>query len=434
MDAGSRLASLVLPFRDPRKGATMILSRLVPAPAAAAVLLLGAGPLASGPPAGSALSAQEPAAGSAPPSSYMAEIEGAQRPDRGGLDAFTLDELMEEFGVPGVGVAVIRDFGIHWAKGYGVADVESGRPVDTETLFQAASMSKPVAALAVIKAVEDGYFGLDDDVNDVLTSWTLPGGGYTRERPVTPRALTSHTSGLGDGFGFPGYEPGEPLPTVLQILEGEEPSNVGEVFMERPPMTAQKYSGGGVTVMQLALTDAVGRPFPELLHDWVLEPAGMTASTFRQPLPPARQADAARAHDGRGERMGPPWHVYPELAAAGLWTTPTELARLLIEVQRTLRDGQGRVASRPAVGEMVSPVGVGDFAVGFSVEKRGEGWYFGHGGSNWGFRGLMLAHKVKGYGVVVMTNASRGSVLAREIEERVERAYGWDSLDDPLVR
>lgn len=379
------------------------------------------------------LLATDPMAGQEP-DHFIERIEGVQEPDRGGLDRFTLDELMEEYGVPGVSVAVIHDFRIHWTKGYGVADVETGRPVDTETLFQAASMSKPVAALAVMKAVEEGRFSLDDDVNDILTSWTLPGDGFTDARPVTPRTLTSHTAGLGDGFGFPGYEPGEALPTVVQILEGEEPSNVGRVFMERPPMQAVKYSGGGVTLMQLALTDAVGRPFAPLLRDWVLDPIGMERSTFEQPLPAELDRNAARAHDPRGEAMGPKWHVYPELAAAGLWTTPADLARFLLEVQETARGRSERVVSQATIQEMLSPVGVGDFAVGFSVEKEGQGWYFGHGGSNWGFRGAMLAHKVKGYGVVVMTNGSRGSLLAREIKERVERAYGWDSLDDPPVR
>jgi len=385
-------------------------------------------------PAVPALSAQSPSPDARAPGPFIERIEAAQTPDRGGLDSFTLEELMEALGVPGVGVAVIRDFEIHWARGYGVADVETGRPVDTGTLFQAASMSKPVAALAVMKAVEEGYFGLDDDVDEVLTSWSLPDEGYTAARPVTPRTLTSHTAGLGDGFGFPGYEPGEPLPTTVQILEGEGPSNVGEVFMERPPMTAQKYSGGGVTVMELALSDAVGRPFREILEEWVLTPIGMAGSTFRQPLPPERARHAARAHDGDGRAMGPRWHVYPELAAAGLWTTPSDLARFLLDVQRTHRDDSGRVVRKATIEPMLSPVGVGDFAVGFSIERRGEGWYFGHGGSNWGFRGLMVAHKVKGYGLVVMTNGRRGGRLAREIEKRVERAYNWDSLHEPPLR
>ncbi|MGE0554701.1 MAG: serine hydrolase domain-containing protein, partial [Gemmatimonadales bacterium] len=167
------------------------------------------------------------------PAEYAAMIEGPQAAADDSLGRMTIAELMKTFGVPGVSVAVIWDYRVHWAKGYGVADVETGKPVDTETVFQAASISKPVAAMAVLKAVQDGLFSLDDDINSILTSWKLDGGEYTRGNPVTPRTLTSHVSGLGDAFGFPGYEPGVPLPTVVQILEGHELSNVGPIFMER---------------------------------------------------------------------------------------------------------------------------------------------------------------------------------------------------------
>ena len=265
---------------------------------------------------------------------YIEAIEGVQDPRSDGLGRHTMESMMEDRGVPGVSVGVIHDFKVHWARGYGIADVETGAAVDTETLFQAASISKPVAAMAVLRAVQDGHFSLDEDINGILTSWRLDGGEFTRDRPVTPRMLTSHMSGLGDGFGFPGYDPGDPLPTTVQILNGEEPSNVGEVFMERPPMTARKYSGGGVTVMQLALSDALGRPF----------------------------------------------------------------------------------------------------AVGFLIVQEGEGWYFSHGGGNWGFRALLKAHRAKGYDIAVMTNADRGGEVMVEIADRVARAYGWDSLDGPVTR
>lgn len=201
------------------------------------------------------------------PTDYMAAIEGVQTSvGDDSLGMKTIDELMEQFGVPGVSIAVIWDFDVHWAKGYGIADVETGAPVDTETVFQAASISKPVTAMAVLEAVQDGLFTLDDDINDILKSWQLEGGAFTRDQTVTPRTLTSHTSGLGDAFGFPGYDPGDPLPTVVQILDGHELSNVGPVFMEREPWTAYEYSGGGVTVMQLALSDARGRPFQDIMR------------------------------------------------------------------------------------------------------------------------------------------------------------------------
>jgi CubicO group peptidase (beta-lactamase class C family) len=365
---------------------------------------------------------------------YIAAVENPQQPARGGYDALTLTQLMERMNVPGMSVAVIHDFKIHWAKGYGVADVATGAKVDTETMFQAASISKPVTAMAMLKTIQDGKFSLEDDINKVLRSWQLAGGEFVKERAVTPRALASHTSGLGDGFGFPGYEPQAPLPTVVQILNGEKPSNVGRVFMERAPLQANKYSGGGYTVLQLALTDTWQRPFPEVLRQTVLDPIGMSNSAFEQPLSPQRDKNAARAHGGDGKAMGAKWHVYPELAAAGLWTTPTDLAKFAIEVQRSVYGGSNRVLSPASTREMLSPVGVGDFGVGFVLVKKGEGWYFQHGGGNWGFICLLFAHKVKGYGFAVMTNADRGNAVTNEIMSRVERAYGWDSLDRPVPR
>lgn len=368
------------------------------------------------------------------PAEMQAIIEGVQTPSRQGLDVLTLEEVMERFGVPGISVAVIHDFDVHWARGYGIADVETGTPVDVETLFQAASISKPVTAMAAMVAVEEGRFSLDDDINSVLTSWQLGGGGFTDGRPVTPRLLFSHTAGLGDGHGFPGYDPGVPRPTAVQILDGEEPSNVEAVTMVRSPLTAMHYSGGGTTIMQLALTDVFGESFPELMRKTVLEPVGMTTSTFAQPLPPDRDANAARAHAG-GRALGDAkWHVYSAMAAAGLWTNARDLARFAIEVQKASRGDPDRVIAAASAAEMLSPVGVGSYAVGFSIAQEGQGWYFSHGGGNWGFTCYLIAHKAKGYGAAVMTNASGGGQVFREVIARIRHAYGWDSLDKPTLR
>jgi CubicO group peptidase (beta-lactamase class C family) len=364
----------------------------------------------------------------------MARIEGRQVPDRQGFDGFTLQQLMDKMRVPGVSVAVIRDFEIHWAKGYGTGDVTTGAPVTPETIFQAASISKPTAAMGVMRLVQDGRMSLDADINSFLKSWRLPASEHTRDRAVTLRSLLSHTSGLGDGFGFPGYHPKEPLPSLVQILNGEKPSNTGKVLMDRPPFTAFKYSGGGVTIVQLAVTDATGRSFPELMKSLVLDPIGMRNSGFEQPLSAERDRTAARAHSGRGAAMDAKWHVYPELQAAGLWTTPSDLARLAIELQNALQGKSSRVLSASSAREMVTPVGVGDFAIGFGLRKLGEGWYFGHGGSNWGFQCDLVAHLRKGYGVAIMTNADTGGVVVTEIRNRVAAAYNWDSLDKPVPR
>jgi CubicO group peptidase (beta-lactamase class C family) len=368
------------------------------------------------------------------PEALIATIEGPQSGRTQELAELTLQAAMQKAGVPGLNIAVIRDFEIHWTRGYGVADVVTGAPATQDTLFQAASISKPVTAMAIMKAVQEGRFSLDDDVNRHLTSWKVPPSEHTARQPVTLRGLLSHTSGTDDGFGFPGYKPGTPVPTLVQILNGEKPSNVGPVRMGRPPLTAAKYSGGGVTLAQLLLTDVLKRPFPDVLRQWVLQPAGMKNSAFEQPLSPERDRNAARGHDRAGAARDVKWHVYPELAAAGLWTTAADLARFGIELQKSLQGLSNRVISRTTAVEMASPVGAGPFGLGVQISMDGQGWYLSHGGSNWGFQCLLLVHKLKGYGFAVMTNSDSGGRLAAELRERVAYAYKWDSKDKPLPR
>jgi CubicO group peptidase (beta-lactamase class C family) len=366
--------------------------------------------------------------------SFIAAVEGVQTGRDGDLVGLTLDAAMQKSGVPGLSVAVIRDFDIHWSRGYGIADVVAGARVTPDTLFQAASISKPVAAMAVLKAVQDGRLSLDDDVNTKLTSWKVPASAHTQRQPVTLRGLLSHTSGADDGFGFPGYKPDAPLPALVQILNGEPPSNVKAVLIGRPPLTAFKYSGGGLTLVQLLMNDVTRRPFPDVMRDSVLTPIGMAHSAYEQPLSPARDKTAARAHDRTGSARDAKWHVYPELAAAGLWTTAPDLARFGIELQKSLHGRSNRVLSRAMAMEMATPVGVGPFAIGMQIGKNGEGWYLSHGGSNWGFQCLLVIHKLKGYGFAAMANSDSGGRLIAELQQRIAQAYSWDTLDKPLRR
>jgi CubicO group peptidase (beta-lactamase class C family) len=365
---------------------------------------------------------------------FISAIEGPQSGREGELAVLPLADAMKKAAVPGVSVAVIKDFDIHWTRGYGTADASAGAAVTPETLFQAASISKPIAAMAILKAVQDKRFGLDDDVNEILTSWQVPASEHTVKQPVTLRGLLSHTSGTDDGFGFPGYKPGIPLPSVTQILNGEAPSNVRAVVLGRPPLTAFKYSGGGFTLAQLLLTDATKRPFPEVMQEWVLKPIGMASSAYEQPLSAARDRNAARAHDRTGNVREAKWHVYPELAAAGLWTTAADLARFGIELQKSIQGRSNRVLSRAMAIEMATPVGVGPYGLGIAINKDGEGWYLEHGGSNWGFQCMLVVHKLKGYGFAAMANSDSGGRLIAEIEQRVAAAYKWDTLDKPLRR
>jgi len=360
----------------------------------------------------------------------IAKIEGARNRTAQGLDALPLEQVMHRLHVPGMSIAVINNFGIEWARAYGVADVKSERLVKVDTRFQAASISKAVTAMAALRMVQQGEMSLDSDVNTLLKSWKVPKSEFTREQPVTPRSLFSHTSGAADGFGFPGYPPNAKLPSVVQILEGRPPANTGPVLFARPPYRAYQYSGGGIMIMQLLMTDQLGEPFDAIMQRLVVSPLGMSNSSFEQP-PSEKDIDKlAYAHDEDGKRMEAPWHIFPEQAAAGLWTTASDLARFVIEIQRAVRGPAGEVLTQATAREMVAPVGVGPNSVGLRLMNKGDGWYFYHGGNNTGFDALVVGHLRKGYGVVIMTNAQgSGYKLIEEVQARVAATYHWDGFE-----
>lgn len=247
-----------------------------------------------------------------------------------------LADRMAALKIPGVSVAVIEDGKIAWAKGYGVLEAGSTTPVMPRTLFQAASISKSVAALGAMRLVEQGKLFLDEDVNARLATWKVPENDFTKAEKVTLKRLLSHTAGL-TVHGFGGYAADKPVPSVPQILDGLKPANSAAVRADVVPGSLWRYSGGGFTVMQQLLVDVSGRPFPDLLSELVFKPLGMADSIYEQPLPSNRRGAAASGHDANGKLVPGRYHTYPEMAAAGLWTTPTDLARFLIEVRRGLR-------------------------------------------------------------------------------------------------
>ena len=335
----------------------------------------------------------------------------------------TIDERLRGLGVPAASVAVINGGRLQWAKAYGMADVESGRRATTATLFQAASMSKPVASMGALRLVEEGRLALDEDVNAKLRSWKVPAGDLTARKPVTLRGLLTHSAGL-TVHGFPGYAASASVPTVAQILSGEKPANTAVVRVDIEPGSRWRYSGGGMTVMQLLMSDVTGEPFPALMRRLVLDPLGMSSSTFEQPLPPTFAARAATGYRRGGRAVEGRYHTYPEMAAAGLWTTPTDLAAWIVDVQRSLAGTSRRVLSREMTTAMVTP-GIGGWGLGVGVEGAGDSLRFSHGGSNEGFRGVFVGFAHGGNGAVVMTNSDLGSAVADEIVLAIAREYGW---------
>jgi CubicO group peptidase (beta-lactamase class C family) len=338
------------------------------------------------------------------------------------LPARPLAERMSALKTPGVSVAVINGGVIEWAKGYGVAETGGNAPITSRTLFQAASLSKPVASLAALRLVEQGKLALDQDVNERLASWKVPESDFTKTEKVTLRRLLSHTAGL-TVSGFPGYSSGAAVPSLVQVLDGEKPANTPAIRANVVPGTISRYSGGGYTVMQQLLMDVTGRPFPALLADLALKPIGMTDSTYEQPLPEARRAAAASGHRADGVLLPGRYHTYPEMAAAGLWTTPTDLARFLIEIQMALQ-GKSAILSASMARQMVTDQ-KGSYGLGLSLEGAGASVAFGHGGSNAGFKCGMTAFIEDGRGAVVMTNGDQGGRLASEILRAVAAEYNW---------
>jgi len=336
---------------------------------------------------------------------------------------FSIQDRLEFYDVPGVSIAVLDAGRIAWAKGYGAADATTGRPVLPETLFQAASISKPIAAMAALRLVQDGVLELDAPVNRYLKKWKVPDNRFTREQPVTLRHLLTHTGGL-TVHGFPGYAVGDSVATTVEVLDGSGPANTPPVQVDTFPGSLWRYSGGGYTVLQLLLEDVTGKPFPELMREMVLDPAGMPLSSYVQPLPPGRAGYAATGHLLDGTPVEGKWHIYPELAAAGLWTNPTELARLALDVQASLRGEPGHILSQEMTRAQLTP-GLGSYGLGFGVQGEGASARFSHGGSNHGFKAQFMAFVEGGRGVFVMTNGDRGSNLAWEVVLAVARIYGW---------
>jgi CubicO group peptidase (beta-lactamase class C family) len=343
----------------------------------------------------------------------------------------TIQERMKFYKVPGVSIAVINNYKVEWARGYGVKDVETNEPVTTETLFQAASISKPVAAMTALKRVEQGKIALDQNINDKLTSWKLPDNEFTAKRKVTLANLLSHTGGL-TVHGFPGYAVGEKIPALPQVLDGAAPANTAAVRVDMEPGAKFRYSGGGVTIEQLAIMDIEKKPYPQIAQETVLGPLGMTNSTYSQPLPAETRKKAASGHRGDGKTVEGKIHVYPEMAAAGLWTTPTDLAKFAIEVQLSLAGKSNKVLSKEMTTKMVTPFISDDVGMGFFIEKHGQATYFGHGGANEGFRSQLLVNRDKGYGAVVMVNSDNGQIMG-EIIRAIAKEYQWeDFLPQPL--
>jgi CubicO group peptidase (beta-lactamase class C family) len=340
----------------------------------------------------------------------------------------TIGQRMSEAGVPAVSVAFIENGKVSWSRTFGEVLAGSCRQASPETLFQAASLSKAVTAAAALRMVDMGQLSLDRDVLAQLKGWRLPNG--TDGPAITLRQLLSHTAGLSVA-GYPGYAAGGPVPTLAESLAGAGKTNTPALRLFAAPGGQMAYSGGGYSVVQLLMTEASGQSFETLADRILLRPAGMNRSSFQQPLSAAQKQVAARAHDAQGRPVAGGGHIYPELAAAGLWTTAADYARFLIAIQDSWAGGRGALLRSQTARAMVNPV-MSNYGLGVVAAGPGGRWFITHGGSNEGFQ-CRFAAFLDGsrQGVVIMTNSENGGRLAAAIQRTLAQAYGWPEAQLP---
>lgn len=338
-----------------------------------------------------------------------------------GEPTWTIEERMEHYGVPGMSIAVIENYKVVWTKSYGYVDKEKSARVTDQTLFQAASISKPVSAYAALKLVEAGTLDLNKNVNDFLKSWQVPDNKFTEEEKVTLKHLVSHKAGL-TVHGFLGYSPDLEVPTLVQLLDGKRPGNSNAIRVDKTPGGDMRYSGGGYCVMQQMMIDVTGQSFPDLMKEHVLGAIGMTKSTFDQPLKGEQLKRAATGYVPNGSMVKGKRHTYPEMAAAGLWTNASELAKFIIDLQQTIRGKSERVLSSEMANNMVTPVEEDFIGLGIFLNDG----RFGHGGWNEGFSSDMTGHLKDGYGAVIMLNANQPPLI-NEVMNAIARTYQWEN-------
>lgn len=339
---------------------------------------------------------------------------------------WTLEERMAHHKVPAVSIAVIRDGKIAWAKAYGVKQAGSKEYIDTETVFSVGSVSKVGAATLVMRLVDAGKLDLDQPVNQFLKRWKVPDNEFTAIRPVTLRGILSHSAGL-SVHGFADYQPNEKLPTLVEILDGQKPAKNAAVRVQYVPGTKSQYSGGGTTVAQLAVEDITGLNFPQAASEYIFKPLNMTRSTYANPLP-ASYGNIAKAHNREGKPVALPrgWETMPEMAASGLWSTPTDYAKMIIALINSYQNRPNSFLKTDTARQMMTEVGISSFGIGPIMSGHDNNRVFSHSGANDSYRAWMEGNLSTGNGMVIFTNSTNGDPLFQEIKRAIELAEGWD--------
>jgi CubicO group peptidase (beta-lactamase class C family) len=369
------------------------------------------------------------------PPNPLAALDHGLRPGVIGPDEavprWSLAERMRHYNVPGVAVAVLKNGEVVHAIGYGVRELGTQDKVDGDTLFSAGSISKVVTAATTLRLVAQGHIDLDRNIDDYLKRWKLPAFAGVPPPRVSLRMLMSHTSGLGV-HGFADYRPDEPLPTLVQILDGQPPAKGEAVRFKHAPGLLVDYSGGGVTVEEVAIEDATGEPLRRLAEAQVFAPLGMRRSTFESPLSVAR-GNIAKAHDSDGAPTALPrgWESFAETGASGLWISARDLGRFVGSLIKSYQ-GRSEFLPQPLATAMMTEVSPSAFGLGPRLGGAGVGRRFFHFGANDSYLAFMEGYLETGDGYVILTNGSNGGLLALEIRNALTDAINLGTY--PLLR
>ncbi|WP_457130403.1 serine hydrolase [Mucilaginibacter sp. UYNi724] len=339
---------------------------------------------------------------------------------------WTIQDRMVHYKVNGISIAVIRNYKMEWTKGYGFADATRKVPVTDKTLFQAASISKSLNGVGILKLVQDGKLDPDRDINQYLTTWKFPYDTVAKGKIINTKNLLSHTAGL-TVHGFEGYSTKDTLPTIVQILNGKKPANSDPVRSMFAPGLRSEYSGGDITVSQLMLMDISRQPYDQFMYQNVLKPLGMVSSTYAQPPVDVKPELLAKGYRGDGSEMKSKYNVYPEQAAAGLWTNPADLSKYIIETQLALQGKSSKVLNQANTKLRLTPYMDKSAALGVFINDMDGTKYFEHGGANEGFRCQYFGSLEGGNGVVVMVNSDDGAIM-NEIINSVAKVYNFKGL------
>ena len=338
----------------------------------------------------------------------------------------TLTERMAKYNVKGLSMAVIYDYKIVWAKGYGWADEAGKKPVTTETLFEPGSISKSLNAVGILKLAQDKKVDLYTDVNTYLTTWKFPYDSVSKGIKITLAQILSHQAGLST-HGFLGHNINGPIPTVVQVLNGKPPATSPPVRSEFEPGLKYQYSGGGTTISQLVLTDVTKQKYEAWMYTNVLKPLGMIHSSFAQPPVKEKRPLCATGYYTDGSPVLNKFHVYPEQAAAGLWMTPSDLCNYIIDMQLANKGEPSKVLNPEMVKLHLTPYNDGPTAMGTFIDDLDGAKYFQHSAGNDGFCGFYFASLEDGYGLVVFMNSADGRLL-QEVINSVAKEYNWKNF------